>query len=127
MENNIVGWFEIPVDDMERAIAFYEKVLNVKLSRNKLGVLDMAWFPWVEGGYGSGGSLVHHPDHYKTSQEGVLIYLTSPTGDLKNELSRVNEAGGNVIRGKSIISEEHGFMGLFTDTEGNRIAIHSRK
>ena len=33
MENNIVGWFEIPVSDMERAIVFYEKVLDVKLDR----------------------------------------------------------------------------------------------
>ena len=65
MQNNAVGWFEIPVNNMERAIAFYEKVFEVKLDRNTMGEHDMAWFPWVDGGYGSGGSLVYHPEFYK--------------------------------------------------------------
>jgi predicted enzyme related to lactoylglutathione lyase len=126
MKNNVAGWFEIPVMNMERAIKFYENVLEVKLERNQLGSLDMAWFPWIPEGYGSGGSLVLHPDYYKPSTEGVLIYLTAHSGDLANELSRVEDAGGKVLRGKTRISEEHGFMALITDSEGNRIAMHSR-
>jgi predicted enzyme related to lactoylglutathione lyase len=46
MKNNLVGWFEIPVENMERAIAFYEKVLDLKMDRHQMGPLDMAWFPW---------------------------------------------------------------------------------
>jgi predicted enzyme related to lactoylglutathione lyase len=48
MENNLVGWFEIPVTDMERAIKFYEEVFDIKFSRNTMGPLDMAWFPFNE-------------------------------------------------------------------------------
>ncbi len=33
MKSNIVGWFEIPVTDMERAIKFYEKVLDIELEK----------------------------------------------------------------------------------------------
>jgi hypothetical protein len=127
MKNNMVGWFEIPVKDMERAISFYEKVMDIKLDRNRMGPLDMAWFPWIPEGLGSGGSLVHYPAAYQPSTDGVLIYLTAHSGDLANELSRIEDAGGKVLQGKTQISSEHGYMALFTDCEGNRIALHSRE
>jgi len=127
MKNNVVGWFELPVNDMERAIKFYETVFELKLSRNQMGPLDMAWFPWVDDGAGAPGSLVHYPDFYTPSSNGPLIYFTAHSGDLSNELSRVEGAGGQVIQEKKLITEDVGFMGLFTDTEGNRVAMHSRK
>ncbi len=127
MKNNVVGWFEIPVNNMERAVKFYEEVLDVKLERHMMGPLDMAWFPMVENGGGSAGSLVKHPDFYIPSADGVLIYLTAHSGDLSNELARVEPAGGKVIQDKKPVSEEYGFMALILDTEGNRVALHSRK
>lgn len=127
IKHNVVGWFEIPVLDMDRAIKFYETVFGLKLAKNKLGSLDMAWFPWVENAMGAGGSLVLQKEAYRPSPDGVLIYFTAWSGDLAVELARVEGAGGKVLREKTLISEEHGFMGLFMDTEGNRIALHSRK
>jgi len=127
MKNNMVGWFEIPVNDMDRAIKFYETVFELNLERHMMGPLDMAWFPWNEQGSGSPGSLVKHPDFYVPSADGVLIYLTAHSGDLKNELARVEPAGGKVIQDKKQISEEYGNMAIILDTEGNRIALHSRK
>ena len=127
MENNVVGWFEIPVANMDRAIVFYEKVMNLKLDRHQMGPLDMAWFPWLEEKPGSPGSLVYHAEYYNPSADGVLIYLTAHSGDLNNELSRVEEAGGKVIQPKTQISEDYGNMALIIDSEGNRIALHSRK
>lgn len=126
-KNNAVGWFEIPTTDMDRAIKFYETVLGYKLQRNKMGPLDMAWFPPVENGLGAMGSLVCHKDYYKPSADGVLIYLTSPSGDISNELAKIDDAGGKLIQPKKLISEDVGYMGLFIDSEGNRIALHSRK
>ena len=127
MKNNVVGWFEIPVSNMKRAIAFYEKVLDLKLDRNKMGPLDMAWFPWTETGSGSPGSLVYHQEFYTPSANGVLIYLTAHSGDLNNELARVEEAGGKVLQPKTQISEEYGHMAILIDSEGNRVALHSRQ
>jgi predicted enzyme related to lactoylglutathione lyase len=126
IKHNVVGWFEIPVKDMDRAIKFYETVFGFKLSRNRLGMMDMAWFPGVEGTIGSGGSLVHHASMYKPSSDGVLIYFTAFSGDVAVELARVEPAGGKVLQPKTLITEDIGSMGLFLDTEGNRIALHSR-
>lgn len=117
------GWFEIPTADMDRAIKFYETVFDTKLSRNTIGDFDMAWFPWDEEGKGSGGSLVNHAE-YKPTQEGTLIYFSSE--DVGNELGRIEKAGGKILRPKTQISPDIGYMALFVDSEGNRIALHSR-
>jgi len=126
MKNNVIGWVEVPVSDMERAIKFYESVFEFKIERHQMGPLDMGWFPWVEEGYGTGGSLVKN-EHYIPSVDGVLVYFTAHSDDLANELSRVEPARGKVLQPKTKISDEHGFMALFIDSEGNRIALHSRQ
>ena len=128
MEINVnpVGWFEIPVIDMERAKKFYESVFGYSLERHKFGGLDMAWFPYSDRA-GASGSLIHEETFYKPSQDGVLIYFSSPSGDLKNELAKVNSAGGNLLIQKKLISEDIGYMGMFLDSEGNRVALHSKK
>lgn len=123
-KSNVVGWFEIPTTDMDRAVKFYETVFDFKLRREKMGDLDMAWFPFNMEAY---GSLVFLPDFYKPSGEGTVVYLTANSGDLAKEMSRVEAAGGKVMMEKKKISEEHGYMGLFTDSEGNRVAMYSRE
>jgi predicted enzyme related to lactoylglutathione lyase len=55
------------------------------------------------------------------------VYFTAHSGDLKNELSRVEVAGGKVLQKKTPIGDEYGYMALLIDTEGNRTALHSRK
>jgi hypothetical protein len=124
--DNLVGWFEIPVSDMDRAIAFYQAVLGIELDRHTMGVLDMAWFP-AGPGPGAAGSLVRHEAFYRPSEDGTLVYFTSPTGDLANELASVEPAGGRVLVPKRQISEDVGFMAVFRDSEGNRVALHSMK
>jgi len=126
-KNNAVGWFELPVANMERAMKFYESVLDQELQRQQMGPLDMAWFPWNEDGLGSPGSLVFNKEYYKPSADGVLIYFTAHSGDLANELSRVEGAGGQVLQDKTLIAEGYGYMAIIADTEGNRVALHSRE
>lgn len=125
-KHNVVGWFEIPTLNMDRAIAFYEAVFGFSLQRQPVGDLDMAWFPWVENEIGSGGALVYQPDYYKPADNGILIYFTAFSGDLANELARVELAGGQVLLPKTLIADDIGYMAWIADTEGNRIALHSR-
>jgi uncharacterized protein len=126
INHNMVGWFEIPATDMDRSIRFYETVFECKMTRQVMAGEDMAFFPWVENSIGAGGALVHHPDHYKPSADGVLIYFTAFSGDVSVELSRVEPAGGKILLEKKMIAPDVGYMALFLDTEGNRVALHSR-
>ncbi|HPD66115.1 MAG TPA: VOC family protein [Bacteroidia bacterium] len=125
-QHNMVGWFEIPVSDMDRAIGFYSKVFDISLEKQEFGEEMMAFFPWFEQQTGAGGSLNYHPAFYKPSENGVLIYFTTPSGNLDEDLKRVEEAGGKVLIPKKLISEDIGYMAVFLDSEGNRIALHSR-
>lgn len=128
MEKNkavTAGWFEIPVTDMKRAITFYGNVFSAELSEQDFGGTKMAFFPWDESATGAGGALIDADDHYKPSHEGSLVYFSSD--DLADELSRIEKAGGKILQPKTEISPEIGFMGIFEDTEGNRVALHSRQ
>lgn len=125
MKNVTVSWFEIPVQDMERAIAFYESVFDCKLNRQQMDQIDMAWFPWDEAGGGAGGSLVKNDEYYSPSADGVQIYFSSE--DVAKEIAKVGKAGGKVLSLKKEIAPDIGFMALFMDTEGNRISLHSNK
>ena len=120
----MVGWVEVPVADMERAKAFYETVFEITISIHDLGGLIMGWFPYDESVKGISGSLVKHEMYQPSGHAGALVYFSCK--DVAIEVSRVAEAGGEVLRAKSAIGEGHGSMALFKDSEGNRIGLHSQ-
>jgi len=126
MKTVTVGWFEIPVNDMDRAITFYNAVFQVNISKQAFGATEMGWFPFSNDAKGAPGSLIKSTDNYTpSSSNGALIYLTST--DVSDELSRIEVAGGEILQPKTQISKDHGYMALFKDTEGNRVALHSSK
>ncbi len=126
LTSNMVGWFEIPVLDLERAKAFYEKVFGINLQEEEVGPAKMVFFPWGETLPGAPGALIFYPDEFQPAQGGVMIYFSSLKNDLNDELGRVEEAGGKVVLPKILITKEIGYYGQFIDTEGNKIALHSR-
>jgi uncharacterized protein len=123
MERNPVGWFEIPVNDMMRAKTFYEAVIQTTLQEQKMGDAEMYFFPF-EDIKGAGGTLIKH-ENYKPSDQGVLIYFTSPTGNLKKEAEIAKINGGKVLVPTMSIGE-HGHITILLDSEGNRFALHTR-
>jgi predicted enzyme related to lactoylglutathione lyase len=123
MKHNMVGWFEIPVSNMERAKTFYESVFNLKIQVVDFGGLIMGWFPDRGEVVGAQGTLIKQ-DTYIPSKEGTLVYFISD--DVQIELDRIIAAGGEIYQPKTQISPEHGYMAAFIDSEGNRVALHSR-
>jgi len=121
---NPISWFEVPVTDMDRAIKFYNAVLEWDLKPMDFGELQMAWFPSDDKEYGAGGSLVLS-EHYTPGTVGILVYLQCE--DVEKTLAKVDSAGGKVILEKKLIAPDIGYMGAAIDSEGNRIAFHSKK
>ena len=120
----MVGWFEIPVANMDRAKKFYDTVFQIEIGVQDFGGVQMGWFPYAEGKSGAAGSLIKNAAYIPSDTKGVLIYFSS--ADTNSELDRVEAAGGKVIQPKTQISPDIGYMALFIDTEGNRMALHSR-
>jgi len=127
MQSNAVGWFEIYVEDMDRAKAFYETVFGVTLEKMPMpeGVdnMEMQSFGSSFEKYGAAGALVKM-DGIKPGPGGTMVYFSSE--DCAVEEARIVENGGTVQQPKTSIGE-YGFMVMFQDTEGNIIGLHSMK
>lgn len=120
---NPVVWFEIYVQDMPRARAFYEAVLGVELEALAAPApdLEMWSFPAQLQAPGAGGALVKMKGA-PSGGFGTLVYFAC--ADCAVEASRVQAAGGSVFKDKFPIGE-YGHIALAIDTEGNQFGLHS--
>lgn len=119
-----ISWFEIPATDIDRAQKFYETIFEIKMQPLDMPQLQMRLFP-ITDPMNIGGAICQHAEFYQPSaQAGPLVYLNG-NPDLQIVLDRVEAAGGQVLVPKTQISPEHGYMAVFLDSEGNRIALHS--
>ena len=120
---NPVGWFEIYVQDMPRAKAFYETVLATKLEKLPAGDLEMFNFPMDPEAPGSTGALVRMQG-VPSGGGGTLVYFKCD--DCATEAGRVPAAGGRVHKPKFSIGP-YGFIALAVDPDGNMFGLHSMK
>lgn len=123
MKNNPVGWFEIYVQDMERAKQFYESVFQGKLEKLESPDLEMWMFPMGQDTFGASGALVKMAG-FPSGGNSILVYFTC--ADCAVEAARVAASGGRVHREKMSIGQ-YGYIALVVDTEGNMIGLHSMK
>lgn len=119
---NAISWFEIPVTDISRAKKFYDTVLEIEIQEMDMPGMKYGMFPYDRDNNGVGGGLVQM-EGVSPSAEGLTLYLNGGN-DLTAPLGRVEAAGGKIIQPKTDIGE-NGFMAMFIDTEGNRLALHS--
>jgi predicted enzyme related to lactoylglutathione lyase len=121
---NAISWFEIPATDLDRAQKFYESIFQISLIPMDFPNLKMRMFP-LEDMMGVGGAVCKAEGFYKPSAtDGPMIYLNA-NPDVQNVLDRIEKAGGKIIVPKTEISPDYGYMAVFIDSEGNRIALHS--
>lgn len=119
--NNPVGWFEIYVQDMERAKAFYSSVFDIQLTKLQGTQFEMWAFPLSEGGAGASGALVKIFG-YPSGGNSVLVYFSC--ADCAVEAEKAVRSGGKIETGKKSVGQ-YGYIALVIDTEGNVVGLHS--
>lgn len=118
---DFVTWFEIPAYNFDRAVSFFNYIYDFELETTEMNGYKMGFFPTSKGITGA----VIAGEGSIPSDHGPLIYLNGGK-DLNEVLSKVEEAGGRVLLQKTLINESTGHFALFLDTEGNKLALHSK-
>ena len=116
---HLINWIEIPALDLDRAVQFYSSILGIEMSTLQLDQAEYALFPTTD--QKNTGALVKG-EHYQPAENGIVIYLDGGP-DLNTILGKVTAAGGEVLMEKTFLSQEAGYVGMFIDTEGNRIGL----
>jgi len=119
---NAINWFEIPVANFKRAVSFYEQILATRLPLdNSFPGMNMAILPYQDPGVG--GCLIEF-EQARPHADGVRVYLNGGE-DLEAILNRVGSAGGKIVMPKTFLREDIGYIGMFSDSEGNIVGLHS--
>jgi hypothetical protein len=121
MKKDAINWFELAVEDLTRAKRFYETILSIAMQDLTGAGTPMALFPY-DPEKGVGGSLTKMAE-MKPGEGGTLVYL-NVDGEIDEVLARIPAAGGTVLKGRTAIPP-HGFIGIFQDSEGNVVGLHS--
>jgi len=119
----VINWFEIPAADFERAVTFYEKVFATRLRREEMSGMELGVFPYEAPG--PSGAVCKMPQ-LQPGANGTLVYLDAGH-DVAPVLARVQANGGKVVLDKTLISDDIGYIGVFIDSEGNRVGVHAVK
>ena len=121
-KSNPVVYFEIPVSDIDRAIAFYKAVFQFDFDKERIDNNEMALFPFEDSSSGISGALAKG-EIYKPTIDGVLIYFK--TDNIDETLKMATQHGGQILYPKS--DNGIGLVAEFQDPEGNRIALYQSK
>lgn len=118
MPKNSTVWTEIPVTDMDAAVAFYAAVTQSKLTIDTSGPNPTAVFPVSDPAGGVAGHL--YPGTPAVAGQGPTIHLAAP-GPLEETLERVQAAGGQVA--SPPIQIPAGRFAYCKDLDGNSIGF----
>ncbi len=118
---NLINWFEIPAEDFSRAVSFYKSILGLDIKETEMFGTKMGFFP--TDGTNVSGAIVQGDD-YQPSTKGITAYLNGGN-NLQTVLDKVEANNGKIIVPKTQISPEMGYFGMFIDSEGNKMAVHS--
>ncbi|WP_397582462.1 VOC family protein [Sphingorhabdus sp.] len=123
IDQHPVFYFEIPVTNMNRAVTFYEELMELKLDRQIVDGYEMALFPFADGAPGATGALAKG-DVYKPSKDGAIIYFQ--VRDIKSTVEKAQKLGRPILYPIKDVGEA-GFVAEIEDTEGNRLALNQTR
>jgi uncharacterized protein len=116
---NAIVWCDIPVKDLDRALKFYSEVLGQTVSKQEFEQMKFGLLP--HEGESVGGCLIAEG---KPSVDGPMVYLNCDK-HLDAAIAAVEKNGGRILQAKHQIGP-YGFRAIIQDSEGNRIALHSK-
>lgn len=124
-KQNPIGWFELYVQDMQRAKKFYQAMLEVSLSQIEIpdANIEMFGFDQEMDQYGSSGALIK-VNGVPSGGGGTMVYFSCE--DCAETAARAKAHGGHIKQTKMQVGE-YGFVCLVKDTEGNTIGLHSNQ
>ncbi len=120
MANQLV-WTDIPVVDLDRAIRFYSAVLGAPVTKQEYPGMALGLLP---GSDPDVTGCLHAADDVKPSENGPLLYFNCQDR-LDAAVATVEPNGGKVLMPAHPIGP-YGFRAIVLDSEGNRIALHSK-
>jgi len=125
---NVVTWFEIPVTDLNRAKAFYEAILNIKMVMRADGGDEAAFFPYnpdvIQATSGRVTGVLSKSDKNTPSSNGTIVYINA-SPHLQTVLDKVEPAGGKVLT--PVIPIPAGYIAMIIDSEGNKVGLHAEE
>jgi predicted enzyme related to lactoylglutathione lyase len=123
---NVINWFEIPVTDLNRAKAFYETILDLKMVIRSDAGNQAAFFPYdpdvIQATSGRVTGVLSKSDRNTSSDNGTIVYINA-SPKIQAVLDKVEQAGGKVLVPKTQIPA--GCIAVILDTEGNRVGLHA--
>jgi uncharacterized protein len=117
----VAVWFEIPVQNFERAATFYETLLGVTLKREAMGDMTLGVFP--HDGETASGCIMAGPG-VAPAAGGAIIYLNAE-GVFDQALETAWSAGGAILTPATELPDGLGRFAHVRDTEGNRVGLHA--
>lgn len=130
-------WFEISVGDLDRAIEFYENLLDVRIVKNNLLGSNYAFF--INSASAYEGALVQIHDHQPNNSVKLFFMVVI----MNDSIDTVKKFGGKVIKGPELLKqrgnngiikigtnlidgEQGGYISEIEDCEGNRLYLYSK-
>ncbi|GAA4462399.1 VOC family protein [Nemorincola caseinilytica] len=119
--NKLFSYTAIPCEDFERAFAFYNHITNGMLARNPHVPFPMAYFTDKDGN--NVGHLFQLPP-FRPAGDGAVVYMEP--ADIDTMLAQIEKAGGKTIMPKTPLGPGKGHWAVFLDSEGNKLALHTK-
>ncbi|MCL6274238.1 VOC family protein [Muricauda sp. 2012CJ35-5] len=116
-----ISIFEIPATDIDRAIDFYQTILDIEIEKLEFPGMEMGLLPYEEQMV---TGVIVKGEGNEPSATGITIYLDGGN-DLQAALDKVTPKGGQILMPKTPHADESGFFALFLDSEGNKMGLNS--
>ncbi len=132
MQHNALAHFEIPADDVERAIDFYTKTFGWKIEKFDMPANSSTGGEPYYGVHTTEVGEDNMPKHpgaingglMKRMQPGQMMTNYITVESIEQTLETVTENGGTVIMPKTAIAPGMGFIAMFKDPENNMMGLH---